>query len=340
MISLALRAYLAPRSICPCRSSLTNNLRVIAVYLVATFESTGPRSLVVQCDHPLARKFNERVLARVDAASAEKNQAREILAVVLFEICSWDVDGATDVRPCFRAGHRDPPIHCTRSSFSSYPLCISVPCTAHGRRSACFPRTPAVCDRSPSNAARMKIHFYQKRIRGGRRRSPVQHRPRLSWHGRNLDGSRVRSMASIPLLSMSLSSIISPSLTRRLSLVASIQPPRTRPIPSSPAPSKSSCETWKHSRVQTLTSVRLSQEKPGEALIDLRMFHHLPHRRHNDHGRLTVSCAPLARCATLPDAHRACKAPLVVQCLPRCAIPPRRRARYRRCQHLGWYLRG
>ena len=118
----------------------------------------------------------------------------------------------------------------------------------------------------------MKIHLYQKRIRGGRRRSPVQHRPRLSWHGRNLDGSRVRSMASIPLLSLSLSlsSIISPSLTRRLSLVASIQPPRTRPIPSSPAPSKSRCETWKHSRVQTPASVRLSQGKPEEALIDLR----------------------------------------------------------------------
>jgi hypothetical protein len=63
-------------------------------------------------------------------------------------------------------------------------------------------------DRSPSNAAQRKIDLNRKRIRGGRRRDQVQHRPRLSWHGRNLDGSRVRSMASIPLLSLSLRSLV------------------------------------------------------------------------------------------------------------------------------------
>ena len=59
------------------------------------------QDLIVQCDYPLARKFTERVLAREDATSAEQNQAREILAVILLEI--GDVDSAKDVRPRFAA---------------------------------------------------------------------------------------------------------------------------------------------------------------------------------------------------------------------------------------------
>jgi hypothetical protein len=59
------------------------------------------QDLIVQCDYPLARKFTERVLAREDATSAETNQAREMLAVVLLEI--GDVGGAKDVRPRFAA---------------------------------------------------------------------------------------------------------------------------------------------------------------------------------------------------------------------------------------------
>ena len=58
------------------------------------------QDLIVQCDYPLARKFTERVLAREDATSAENNQAREMLAVILLEI--GDVDGAKDVRRRFR----------------------------------------------------------------------------------------------------------------------------------------------------------------------------------------------------------------------------------------------
>ncbi|KAH0833334.1 hypothetical protein J3R83DRAFT_12402 [Lanmaoa asiatica] len=53
------------------------------------------QDLIVQCDFPLARKFTERVLARQDVTPAEKNQAREMLAVVLLEI--GDVDDAKDI---------------------------------------------------------------------------------------------------------------------------------------------------------------------------------------------------------------------------------------------------
>ncbi|KAG8212982.1 hypothetical protein J3R82DRAFT_11368 [Butyriboletus roseoflavus] len=53
------------------------------------------QDLVIQCDYPLARKFTERVLATEDATPAEKNQAREMLAVVLLEM--GDVDDAKDV---------------------------------------------------------------------------------------------------------------------------------------------------------------------------------------------------------------------------------------------------
>lgn len=54
------------------------------------------QDLIVQCDYPLARKFTERVLAREDATTTEKDQAKEMFAVVLLEI--GDVDAAKDVR--------------------------------------------------------------------------------------------------------------------------------------------------------------------------------------------------------------------------------------------------
>ena len=60
---------------------------------------TKAQDLIVQCDYPLARKFAERVLAREDAIPAEKNQAKEILAVILLEI--GEVDDAKQVRRRF-----------------------------------------------------------------------------------------------------------------------------------------------------------------------------------------------------------------------------------------------
>ena len=61
------------------------------------------QDLIVQCDYPLARKFTERVLVREDVTPAEKNQAKEMLAVVLLEI--GDVDSAKDVRRRFIVRH-------------------------------------------------------------------------------------------------------------------------------------------------------------------------------------------------------------------------------------------
>lgn len=132
------------------------------------------QDLIVQCDYPLARKFTERVLAREDATPAERDQAREMLAVVLLEV--GDVDDAKDVRrmtgywdPTERAA-LDPPYPRTPSSGGSVTpaaVCISVPRTAHGRRSACCPRILPIRDRSPSNPTQRKIHLDRKCIRGG-----------------------------------------------------------------------------------------------------------------------------------------------------------------------------
>ena len=173
----------------------------------------------------------------------------------------------------------------------------------------------------------MKIHLYQKRIRGGRRRSPVQHRPRLSWHGRNLDGSRVRSMASIPLLSLSLSLFDHQPIAYPSSLVGSID--QTASNTSDSFLSRALQIALRNLEALQSPDARQRPSLTGKTRGGTDRSPDVPTtsrtRRHNDHGRLTVSCAPLARCATHPDAHRACKAALVVQCLPRCAIPPRRR---------------
>ncbi|KAF8135097.1 hypothetical protein EV363DRAFT_1213131 [Boletus edulis] len=53
------------------------------------------QDLIIQCDYSLARKFSERVLAREDATSTEKSQAREMLAVTLLE--TGDVDSAKEI---------------------------------------------------------------------------------------------------------------------------------------------------------------------------------------------------------------------------------------------------
>lgn len=56
------------------------------------------QDLVVQCDYSLARKFTERVLVREEATPAEKNEAKEMLGVILLE--TGDVDDANQVRWC------------------------------------------------------------------------------------------------------------------------------------------------------------------------------------------------------------------------------------------------
>ncbi|KAF8442309.1 hypothetical protein L210DRAFT_3611731 [Boletus edulis BED1] len=53
------------------------------------------QDLIIQCDYSLARKFSERVLTREDATSTEKSQAREMLAVTLLE--TGDVDSAKEI---------------------------------------------------------------------------------------------------------------------------------------------------------------------------------------------------------------------------------------------------
>ncbi|KAG2075360.1 hypothetical protein BDR04DRAFT_1133368, partial [Suillus decipiens] len=53
------------------------------------------QELIVQCDFPLARKFIDRVLVRDDGSVSEKNQAREMMGVVLLE--TGEVDEAREL---------------------------------------------------------------------------------------------------------------------------------------------------------------------------------------------------------------------------------------------------
>ncbi|KAL4074886.1 hypothetical protein V8B97DRAFT_1868111 [Scleroderma yunnanense] len=53
------------------------------------------QDLIIQCDYPLARKFIERVLLREDGTVSEKNQAREMMGVVLLEL--GEVDAAKEM---------------------------------------------------------------------------------------------------------------------------------------------------------------------------------------------------------------------------------------------------
>jgi len=54
------------------------------------------QDLIIQCDYSLARKFIERVLSREDVTVSEKNQAKEMMGVVLLEL--GEVDAAKEVR--------------------------------------------------------------------------------------------------------------------------------------------------------------------------------------------------------------------------------------------------
>lgn len=52
------------------------------------------QELIVQCDFPLARKFIDRALVRDDGSMSEKNQAKEMMGVVLLE--TGEVDEARE----------------------------------------------------------------------------------------------------------------------------------------------------------------------------------------------------------------------------------------------------
>lgn len=57
------------------------------------------QELIVQCDFPLARKFIDRALVRDDGSVSEKNQAKEMMGVVLLE--TGEVDEAREASRCY-----------------------------------------------------------------------------------------------------------------------------------------------------------------------------------------------------------------------------------------------
>lgn len=59
------------------------------------------QDLIIQYDFPLAHKFIERVLARDDGSLNEKNQAKEMMGVVLLE--TGEVDKAREASRSFLA---------------------------------------------------------------------------------------------------------------------------------------------------------------------------------------------------------------------------------------------
>lgn len=65
------------------------------------------QDLIVQCDYPLARKFIERILSREDGTAVEKNQAKEMMGVVLLELA--EVDAAREMFLSLVPPHPDAP---------------------------------------------------------------------------------------------------------------------------------------------------------------------------------------------------------------------------------------
>ncbi|KAI6039891.1 hypothetical protein EDC04DRAFT_2567850 [Pisolithus marmoratus] len=65
------------------------------------------QDLIIQCDYPLARKFIERILSREDGTPTEKNQAREMMGVVLLELA--EIDAAKEMFLSLVPPHPDAP---------------------------------------------------------------------------------------------------------------------------------------------------------------------------------------------------------------------------------------
>jgi hypothetical protein len=149
------------------------------------------------------------------------------------------------------------------------------------------------------------------------------HRPRLSRRGRNLDGSRVRSMASIPPSLFDYQSSAHPS-----SLIGSVDSAVLSRGPRSPDRSANLGSTPDARQRLSLVGKTSGGADRSPDAPTTSLDPHRTTRRPRPSRADPRSHVPL-----FLDAHRACKAALGMRYLFRCGIPPRKRARRRRYQH-------
>ncbi|KAH7884753.1 hypothetical protein F5I97DRAFT_1891871 [Phlebopus sp. FC_14] len=193
------------------------------------------QDLIIQCDFPLARKFIERVLSREDGTVLEKNQAREMMGVVLLEM--GDIDEAKQM---------------FLTLVSPHPSAPSPP------PPSAYLYLAQLTDEDPHTALKYyqaAIDILQVQLKG---KAPS------SEDGTDDDDHEIKSNIVRAYLGM-VEIWMDPQYDLCFDLAAS-----------------NTCDTLVSQALQidpqnlealqTLASIRLSQEKPEEALIALRTF--------------------------------------------------------------------
>ncbi|KAI9566812.1 hypothetical protein HD554DRAFT_2205794 [Boletus coccyginus] len=235
------------------------------------------QDFIVQCDYPLARKFTERVLAREDATSAEKNQAREMLAVVLLEV--GDVDGAK---------------HIFLSLVPPHPEAPSPP------PPSAYLYLAQLTDDDPHAALahyQSAIDLLQTQLKG----KTASTRNASEEDDAEIKGNIVRAYLGMvemwmdPEYDLCVDPAASSTCDSLLSYALQIDPQNLEAL-------------------QMLASVRISQEKPDEALLALRTFPPLP--AHDADAATPADPRSHARLLldALPIQTRIARAKLLLEC--------------------------
>ncbi|KAF8554428.1 hypothetical protein OG21DRAFT_1508962 [Imleria badia] len=235
------------------------------------------QDLIVQCDYPLARKFTERVLAREDATPAEKNQAKEMLAVVLLEI--GDVDSAKDIFLTLVPPHTEAP---------SPP-----PPSAYLYLAQLTDDDPHVALAHYQSA----IDLLQTQLKG----KSISTGNTSEEDDTEIKGNIVRAYLGMveiwmdPEYDLCVDPAASTTCDTLLSHALQIDPQNLETL-------------------QTLASVCLSQEKPDEALLALRTFPPPPAQDRDDGAAPDPRSHALLLLDALPIQTRIARAKLLLEC--------------------------
>ncbi|KAI6133444.1 hypothetical protein EDD17DRAFT_1690162 [Pisolithus thermaeus] len=229
------------------------------------------QDLIVQCDYPLACKFLERILSREDGTPTEKNQAREMMGVVLLELA--EVDAAKEMFLSLVPPHPDAPsppppsayLHLAqlsdddpRAALSHYQTAIDL---LHAQLKG---KSPVVSNTDDDDDEETKSNIVRAYL----------------------------GMIEIwmdPAHDLCFDPAASPTCDALLSRALEIDPQNLETL-------------------QTLASVRLSQEKPEEALQALRTFS-LP-----DHASTDLQTHKSILLNALPIPVRIARAKLLLEC--------------------------
>ncbi|KAG6373495.1 TPR-like protein [Boletus reticuloceps] len=265
------------------------------------------QDLIIQCDYSLARKFSERVLAREDATSTEKSQAREMLAVTLLE--TGDVDSAKEIFLTLVPPHPEAPSPPPPSAYlylaqltdddphaalAHYQSAIDLLQTQLKGKSISTGNTPEDDDDAEIKGNIVRAYLGMIEI----------------W----MDPEYDLWQAPFFFSSQSSSSSLTPS-----SVLGSVDPAASTTCDALLSHALQ-IDPQHLEALQTLASVRLSQEKPDEALLALRTFPSPPVQDDSDaatadprsHAHLLLDALPiqtriaraklLLECGAYPDA--------------------------------------